>query len=223
METRTRLIAAAEKLFGERGLHGVTLKEITKAAGQKNESALHYHFGSKTKLVEAILHLRVGSIDRYRAELVDLLEDKGWQDRPRDVIWAAMEPLAAMLATKEGAQFVRFLAQAISEPKVNIVAVVFDPEYRGMRRIGEMLQHILQELPVEVSMMRRRMLVEMMVQTLAGWSRHHPVSTAIERALFVSNLIDAAVGFLTAPVSFDTLLTLKAATRSNDNEEAPIS
>ncbi len=31
---------AAERLFGERGLHAVTLKEINAAAGQRNESAL---------------------------------------------------------------------------------------------------------------------------------------------------------------------------------------
>ncbi|PKQ02591.1 MAG: TetR family transcriptional regulator, partial [Alphaproteobacteria bacterium HGW-Alphaproteobacteria-11] len=36
-DTRARLMVAAERLFGERGLHGVTLKEINAAAGQRNE------------------------------------------------------------------------------------------------------------------------------------------------------------------------------------------
>ncbi len=39
-DTRARLMEAAERLFGERGLHAVTLKETNAAAGQRNESAL---------------------------------------------------------------------------------------------------------------------------------------------------------------------------------------
>ncbi len=97
VDTRTRLIAAAEKLFGERGLNGVTLKEITKEAGQKNESALHYHFGGKPKLVETILRARVEVIDRRRVTLVDEIEREGRQDEPHAIIWAAIEPLAELL------------------------------------------------------------------------------------------------------------------------------
>ncbi|MBO6636066.1 helix-turn-helix domain-containing protein [Parvibaculum sp.] len=39
-DTRARLMEAAERLFGEHGLHAVTLKEINAAAGQRNEPAL---------------------------------------------------------------------------------------------------------------------------------------------------------------------------------------
>ena len=49
--TKTRLIRAAERLFAENGLGAVSVRDITRAAGAKNESALHYHFGSKEALI----------------------------------------------------------------------------------------------------------------------------------------------------------------------------
>lgn len=210
VDTRTRLIAAAEKLFGERGLNGVTLKEITKEAGQKNESALHYHFGGKPKLVETILRARVEVIDRRRVTLVDEIEREGRQDEPHAIIWAAIEPLAELLTSEEGAQFIRFLAQAVSDPEVDMASIALDPQYDGIRRIGGMLAGRLKELPQEVSQLRRRLLIEMLVLALASWSRRNPVDDHAGRALFLDNLVDASVGFLTAPVSSATLLTLKA-------------
>ena len=45
--TNERLLREAERLFARRGLYQVTVREITEAAGQRNVSALNYHFGSR--------------------------------------------------------------------------------------------------------------------------------------------------------------------------------
>jgi AcrR family transcriptional regulator len=41
------LISAAERLYAERGVDAVSMREITREAGQKNSSAFQYHFPSK--------------------------------------------------------------------------------------------------------------------------------------------------------------------------------
>ena len=46
-ETRQKIIDAAEALMAERGVEAVSINEIVKAAGQRNPSALNYHFGNK--------------------------------------------------------------------------------------------------------------------------------------------------------------------------------
>ncbi len=91
-----------------------------------------------------------------------------------------------------------------------MASIALDPQYDGIRRIGGMLAGRLKELPQEVSQLRRRLLIEMLVLALASWSRRNPVDDHAGRALFLDNLVDASVGFLTAPVSSATLLTLKA-------------
>ena len=52
--TREQLILAGERLFALSGLDSVSLRQINSAAGQRNSSAAHYHFGSKEALVQAI-------------------------------------------------------------------------------------------------------------------------------------------------------------------------
>jgi AcrR family transcriptional regulator len=48
-DTRARLVAAASRLFAERGFHGTTVREIAERAGV-NVAAGHYHYGSKKAL-----------------------------------------------------------------------------------------------------------------------------------------------------------------------------
>ena len=52
VDTRTRILDAAERLVAERGFHGVSLREITAAAGA-NSAAVHYYFRHKEDLLEA--------------------------------------------------------------------------------------------------------------------------------------------------------------------------
>ena len=61
--TRSRLLRAAEELFGERGFKKVTVREICRAA-KANVAAVNYHFGDKLGLYREVLQ---SAIDRMRA------------------------------------------------------------------------------------------------------------------------------------------------------------
>ena len=56
--TRERILSAAEALFAERGFDTVSLRDITGAA-DANVAAVNYHFGSKDKLIDAVIEHRV--------------------------------------------------------------------------------------------------------------------------------------------------------------------
>ena len=49
--TPTQLLDVAERLFAERGIDNVSIREIVRASGQSNLSAAHYHFGTREALV----------------------------------------------------------------------------------------------------------------------------------------------------------------------------
>ena len=68
--TRILLIATAERLFAEQGVASVSLNEITRAAGQKNRNAVHYHFGSKQALLRGIFEKHWAHIGALRTELL---------------------------------------------------------------------------------------------------------------------------------------------------------
>ncbi|MDF1734797.1 MAG: helix-turn-helix domain containing protein [Minwuia sp.] len=69
-DTRLALILAAERIFSEEGISNTSLRRINQAAGQRNESAIHYYFGSREGLVAAILELRTTPINDARVRLV---------------------------------------------------------------------------------------------------------------------------------------------------------
>lgn len=70
LSTRAALLECAESLFAERGIEGVSLRQIGLAIGSGNTSVVAYHFGSKDTLIQAIIDHRLPVIERRRAELL---------------------------------------------------------------------------------------------------------------------------------------------------------
>jgi aminoglycoside phosphotransferase (APT) family kinase protein len=75
------LLAAAERLFADEGIDGPSLREITRAAGQRNTSALQYHFGDRDELLRAVLERHLRSVDTNRSALLDQLDLTGGGDQ----------------------------------------------------------------------------------------------------------------------------------------------
>src|SRR5690242_7870243 len=69
-ETRELLLVTAERLFAEHGVEAVSNRQVSEAAGQSNNFAVGYHFGSKEELVVAIVRRHSESIERRRTELL---------------------------------------------------------------------------------------------------------------------------------------------------------
>ena len=64
-------------MFARDGIHQVPLKRIVETAGQRNASALHYHFGGRDGLLVAITERHDGAIEDERAELLAQLAAAG--------------------------------------------------------------------------------------------------------------------------------------------------
>ncbi|HWQ91245.1 MAG TPA: transcriptional regulator CecR [Clostridia bacterium] len=76
---RVRLLAAALRVFADKGLRGASVREIAREAGQ-NVAAIAYYFGSKEKLYRALMeglarevHIRVGDV----VEEIQALRERG--------------------------------------------------------------------------------------------------------------------------------------------------
>lgn len=67
--TRERILAVAERMFAEVGYRAVSLRSITRESGV-NLAAIHYHFGPKEALLEAIFAKRCGPMNARRLELL---------------------------------------------------------------------------------------------------------------------------------------------------------
>ena len=114
--TKQRLIAAAETLFAERGIDGVSLREINAAASQKNSTALQYHFRNRFGLLVAVLGKHHVDVEARRNEMLDLYEARGVDDL-RALADALVRPSATKLADPDGGRpYLRIHSQCINRP-----------------------------------------------------------------------------------------------------------
>ena len=78
--TRSAILAAAERLYADRGFGDVTLRDIV-AEANVNLAAVNYHFGSKDELIAELFVTR--SLATNRERLNELKACRGKGRRPR--------------------------------------------------------------------------------------------------------------------------------------------
>ena len=194
-DTRARLIEAAERLFARRGVHEATTREILETAGQRNVSALTYHFGSRERLLWAILDRHNGPLEIGRAgRLVEPVAEMS----TRDLVAALVVPYAGCLADEDGRDYLRIVAQLtdlfpawrtppVSAPVLNQVLDVIERRASG-----------------SAASRRQRVVGMMMLMTTACAERARAVQEGEPLELgddeFVSGLTDMIVAVIGAPV-----------------------
>ncbi|MCU1377283.1 MAG: hypothetical protein JWN29_266 [Acidimicrobiales bacterium] len=114
-DTRELILGAAERLYAERGLDGVSLREITEAAGQRNNAAVHYHFGGRDGLVQALFDRRYAQLESRRAAMLSELDAEGRSDD----LHALVRVLVAPFAEEGDSHWVRFVARLHEDARFN--------------------------------------------------------------------------------------------------------
>jgi AcrR family transcriptional regulator len=109
--TRERIMAEAERLFALQGVHGAPIREIVRAAGQSNDSAVHYHFGSREGLLTAICERQIARMEPARLRWLEQLRKQGRTDDLGALVVALVEPTSDLLHTQDGRYFLRITAQ----------------------------------------------------------------------------------------------------------------
>lgn len=105
--TRRRLIETGERLIAERGLDGVSVREIAAVAGA-NSGSIHYHFDSREGLLRAILEYRSGATADRRTEAAKALlaTNPSLDDIARNIV----RPAFLLGAEGETSYYIPFVA-----------------------------------------------------------------------------------------------------------------
>ena len=99
MNTKTRLLNTAEKLFARHGIEATSLRIITRDAGV-NLAAVNYHFQSKEALLDAVIARRLEPVNERRFALLDACEKAAGNGPlpPDEVLDALLRPVLEMLS-----------------------------------------------------------------------------------------------------------------------------
>lgn len=157
------LLDVAERLFGERGIEAVSLRDVSAAAGQRNHSAAQYHFGDRRGLVAAIFERRMRIVDERRHAMLDELRERG---DVATIVAAIVIPLTEVVA-ESAAWYGRFLARTQWDTfATDVVADL--PVGASYRRALDLLAAAT-DLPRHLRRSRFDQLGTLLIGTVAGW------------------------------------------------------
>lgn len=201
-------MATAERLYSERGLDGVSLSEIIRVAGQRNKSALHYHFGGRDGLLRALIDRHRLRVDGERMKL--LAEYGSVADLTlHDAVSILVHPLAHQLSDDpEGSvHYIRIMAQLSATPTHPANNWLFEHPPPAFAMIAPLLYDSIPHAPSllrarRAQLMNGTMFHALLLQTYPSPDAlATPHESALQRGLYVNDLIDCLCGLLTAPVS----------------------
>jgi AcrR family transcriptional regulator len=200
--TRELILAAAERLFTEHGVFAVSNRQISEAAGQGNNAAVGYHFGTKADLVRAILRRHRAPIEQLRQRMVAEIGDSA---EIRDWLTCLVRPIADYLATLDSPTwFARFGSQVMTEPSLREIMVAEARSSLSLRAIADGMSRCLPDLPADVRAERGDMARQLMQHMVAERERALAEGTPTPRGSWndaATGLVDALVGLWLAPVS----------------------
>jgi len=188
--TREQILDAATRLFAERGIHNVSVRELHEAAGQRNASALQYHFGSREGVLRAILARHQEPIDTGRAAWLERATDlRGYAE-------ALIEPLAEALHTPSGRDYLRIVTQVVAELGLRDELLTEPP---NARRCVEAMADYLDDLSPDIRATRIANVVLFVTHALANRAtRVSARRAAVDHEAFVADLVTTVVGALSA-------------------------
>jgi AcrR family transcriptional regulator len=102
---RDRILDVAERLFAEKGVANVSIRDITRAAAA-NLGAINYHFESREKMIVAVFARRMTPLNEARLQALDRLEKAAGGKPPKvaDILGAIIRPTVEQaLNQKDGA------------------------------------------------------------------------------------------------------------------------
>jgi AcrR family transcriptional regulator len=203
--TQEAILTAAERLFAEHGVFAVSNRQVSEAAGQGNNAAVGYHFGTKTDLVRAIEQRHRVPIERLREDMVTETMQSGAADDMRSWVACLVRPLTDHLAALGNPTwYARFAAQVMTDPACYHIVVKDALTSESLVQVIDGISRCLPELPTDIRAERNLMARNLLMHTCADRERAMAASTSAPPSSWQaagSGLIDAIVGLWLAPVT----------------------
>lgn len=187
---RADILDAAERLIAERGIQ-VPLRDIAVAAGQRNNSAVNYHFRNRQDLIDAIVRRRLEPMERERAQMVDELEGDA-----RDDVRAWLRIMVLPFVGVGSPYYARFLQAA----SMHLRADVDESQGPVWPRVLERLAKAIPTVDRAARARRVKAIATTMFTLLAERER---AAQAGEDAATAEEIVAMLAAMLTAPMPAD--------------------
>lgn len=200
-DAKTAMLEIAEQLISERGLDRVSMRDVATAAGQRNNSAVQYHFGSRDGLILQVLRRRLTALDVDRRQRLAEIDEQGLGTDLAALVRVLFEPIVELLRSQpESTYYARFLQRvgpvmAPGIPEAQLRTATDDVVVR--------LIDVLSHLPRRVAFERIDLATQMFTGALAVYEDRRDARNTVVNADFgkvVAHLYDMVEAALRAGV-----------------------
>ena len=204
--TRARILLSAEALFAERGFEVVSLREITGAAGV-NVAAVNYHFGSKDKLVDAVVIRHLSPVNEERLRQLDKLEER-YSQAPipvEEILKAFLSPVLDHIASGEMSEdlFKKFMGRLIGERGYSLPDDACSLFALMAGRFAAAFQKAVPQLNEEAALWRMHFSFGVMAHTLTNGETLRQLSDGRSGNPSTKTLLGNIIDFCRAGIEFE--------------------
>lgn len=200
LDTREQLLIAAERLIGDQGVNGASVRAITELA-HANLAAVSYHFGSKRGLVREMFARRLKPINERRIEMLDdCLEESGTPDL-EGIVRAMVKPPFQVLSADEAPIFGRCMVRVLSDPGEEMRDLLMELFEEVLQRFSAaLLEAMPNEDPADV-FWRIHFMIGTMAYTIGMGHMVEQYSAGVADMRDADRVSELAVQFITAGMS----------------------
>ncbi|MDI1265334.1 MAG: helix-turn-helix domain containing protein [bacterium] len=213
-DTRNQIKAAAQLLFARHGIDAVTVQQIVVAAGQRNNAALHYHFGSKEELIRQMVVDGATILDERRQGMLREIEARGGPVSIREIILVLVMPVIELGNDERWCGYIRFTSNLqASDPKALRAAL----NNRWNAGYVACFAHLKRMLPLPAALIEQRLSIFsiyanaiLSAREAARENRRSSKSRLWDRRFTIENILDTMEASITCPPSEQTLTILQS-------------
>lgn len=201
-DAKAAMIDVAEKLIVERGLDNVSMRDVATVAGQRNNSAVQYHFGSRDGLIMQILRRRLVALDTERQRRLAVIDEMGLGTDLSSLVGVIFGPIVDLLRNNPDANhYARFLQRVgpVMAPGIPETGLRTSSDDVVVRLIDSM-----SHLPRRVAFERIDLATQMFTGALAVYEDRRDASNTVVNSRFedvVAHLYDMVEAALRAGIS----------------------
>lgn len=167
--SRARIKETALRLFSERGIDGVSVRDIVSAAQMKNGASLHYYFGSKDALIQELIVDCAMRSDVARLERLEALEAQGGPKQLSEIVRLLIESeLSLEEAGAAGGQMRFIMALQINHRALVLATLDSSRHAAGYMRCVDHIRRFLGHMPPETVRDRVVLMYIYIMATLAA-------------------------------------------------------
>lgn len=191
-QTREALLDAAEELFASEGVASVSLASITQLAKQRHGGAIHYYFGGRNGLLEAILDRHQAVLDEMRMDALIELRRSG-PVTIEALLHIVVESLASRLDSPSGRSFL-----AIQRNRLVELGGSWSFRSKTMQLVAAEAAAILDDrgFDEQERTERLRLVTQLVMHRIADRSREETAGTTMPRGQFIEILVSASASIL---------------------------